>query len=162
MIIVSNTSPITNLAAIERLDLLEKLYGHVLVPEAVMAEMGASGADAGEFMLISRLHWIETREVSNRPVVSSLLLELDLGEAEAIALAMEAKADLLLMDERRGRKAASHLGLQVLGLLGVLMDAKHRGFADEIKPILDALILKAGFWINKQLYSLVIETAGEK
>lgn len=78
--------------------MLEKLYGHVLIPEAVIAELGAVGANADEFKLIQGIHWIETRAVSNRPLISSLTLELDIGEAEAIALAMETKSDLLLID----------------------------------------------------------------
>lgn len=161
MTIVSNTSPITNLAAIERLDLLEKLYGRVLVPQAVMAELGAMGANQTSFEQIKNLEWIETGEVSNRPLVASLRLELDKGEAESIALALEVKSGLLLMDERRGRRTANRFGLRVIGLLGVLMDAKNKGVAEEIKPILDALINKAGFWISGRLYTLVIETAGE-
>jgi hypothetical protein len=120
------------------------------------------GPDAGKVTSIHELAWIETRAVSNKPLVSSLLLELDPGEAEAIALSMETSANLLLIDERHGRKIAARFGVPVLGLLGVLIQAKREGFIKEAKPILDALISIAGFWISAPLYARVLETAGEK
>ncbi len=161
MIIVSNTSPVMNLAAIGRLDLLEHLYGNVLIPEAVFAELAAIDTGKFEFPSIQGLPWIETASVSDRSLVSSLMLELDFGEAEAIALAIEMKAGLLLIDERLGRKTASRLGLRFIGLLGVLVDAKRQGLISELKPVIDTLISKAGFWISGQLYSHVLKTAGE-
>jgi len=89
------------------------------------------------------------------------LSELDPGEAEAIALAKELKADLLLMDERRGRRVASRLGLRFVGLLGILVEAKHKGLIKAVKPILDSLITKAGFWLGNRLYTRILETVGE-
>jgi hypothetical protein len=88
-------------------------------------------------------------------------LELDDGEAEAIALAVESRADLILLDERKGRIVTSRLGLKFVGLLGVLIEAKHNGFVDSIKPIMDDLIKKAGFWISPQLYDHILQTTGE-
>jgi predicted nucleic acid-binding protein len=93
--------------------------------------------------------------------VTVLQMELDVGEAEAIALAKELAADLLLMDGRRGRDIAARLGLRVIGLLGVLIEAKHRGMIPAVKPILDDLKAKAGFWVSQQLYARVLQAAGE-
>ena len=82
-------------------------------------------------------------------------------EAEAIACALEVKAKLLLIDERRGRLVANRLGLSVTGLMGVLLLARKRGLIDSIRPSLDDLRRVAGFWISDALYRRVIEEAGE-
>jgi uncharacterized protein len=66
----------------------------------------------------------------------------------------------LLIDERRGRKVASRLGLKFIGLLGMLVEAKRKGFI-VVKPILDDMIAKAGFWVDSQLYARVLQEAGE-
>mgnify|MGYP001148757337 CR=1 FL=1 len=161
MIVVSNTSVILNLAAVGQLNLLEQLYGKVVIPEAVFRELLALGSELPLMPQIKSLLWIETRSVTNCLLVDSLLLELDEGEAEAVVLAMEIQADLLLLDERRGRKAASRWGLKLIGLLGILIEAKRRGFIGAVRPILDDLITKAGFWISRQLYARVLQEAEE-
>lgn len=161
MIVVSNTSPIMNLAVVEHLSLLEQLYSRIFIPEAVSEELSAIGLEQLGAKAIQSHSWIETRSVSNRSLVDSLLLELDAGEAETIVLAMEMKADLLLLDERRGRKAASRLGLRFIGLLGVLVDAKHKGLIVEVKPVLNDMIAKAGFWVDNHLYTRVLREVGE-
>lgn len=161
MIVVSNTSPIMDLAVIGQLSLLEKLYHKVLIPEAVFQELLAISSRQLGGAEIQTVAWIERRTISNRPLVDSLLLELDLGEAEAIALAVEIKADLLLLDERRGRKVASRLGLKFIGLLGALIEAKRKGFLAEVKPVLNHLIVQAGFWMGNQLYARILQEVGE-
>jgi len=161
VIVVSNTSPIMNLAAIGQLGILERLYGKVLIPEAVLQELSAVGSKQVDTSEIQGLLWIEKQDVSNRSLVDSLLLELGAGEAEAIVLAMEVKAALLLVDERRGRKVASRLGLKYIGLLGVLVEAKREGLIAELKPILDDLIVKAGFWVSSRLYNRFLKEVGE-
>ncbi len=155
MIVVSNTSPITNLAAISQLPLLQQLYETIIIPQAVYDEVVA-----GSIEVQSEL-WIQTQQVTNYPLVTALQLELDWGEAEAIALAVELKADLLLIDERRGRTVASRFGLKFTGILGVLIEAKHKGAISAVKPVLDSLILTAGFWVTEPLYSRVLQTARE-
>jgi predicted nucleic acid-binding protein len=69
-------------------------------------------------------------------------------------------ADILLIDERRGRRIAAGLGLRVLGLLGLLAEAKHRGSLHDCKPVLDQLIM-AGFWIGKDLYKKFLNEMDE-
>lgn len=161
MIVVSDTSPLMNLAAIGQLGLLEQLLGKVLIPEAVLQELSIMGLEQFGTKEIQKLPWIETRSVTNRTLVDSLLLELAKGEAEAIALATEMRADLLLLDERLARRAASRLGLRFTGLLGLLIEAKHRGFIVAVKPVLDALTTKAGFWVSRDLYARALQAAGE-
>ncbi|MBA3922625.1 MAG: DUF3368 domain-containing protein [Nostocaceae cyanobacterium] len=89
------------------------------------------------------------------------MLSVDLGEAEAIILALELKADLLLMDERRGRALATNYGLNVTGLLGVLLQGKRNGFIPAVKPLMDQLIEEVNFRVSSQLYSTILQTAGE-
>ncbi len=85
---------------------------------------------------------------------------LDIGEAEAITLAVELNADRLIVDERRGRKEAIRLGLRVTGILGILLAAKQQGLVSFIQPLLDDLIAN-GFWIREELYAELLQLAGE-
>ena len=97
----------------------------------------------------------------NRELVRALQQELDAGEAEAIALALETGAELLLMDERLGRETAAHLGLRYVGVIGVLVEAKHKGLVSALKPQLDALRDVAGFRVSGGLYRRVLQDEGE-
>jgi predicted nucleic acid-binding protein len=151
-----------NLLALGQLSLLEQLYGRVLIPELVLQELSVIASAQSEFQAIQTSSWIETRPVVDAHLTQSLLLELDAGEAEAIVLALETKADLLLIDERRGRRVASRMGLKVIGLLGIVVEAKQKGLITAVKPLLDELMLKAGFWVSRELYSYVLMSAGEK
>ena len=159
MIVVSDSSPITNLAAIGQLDLLRQLYHNVVIPTAVYRELTATEA-SHPGAIVQSLDWIEIKDVTNLLLVTALRIELDEGEAEAIVLAQEIAADLLLLDERRGRSVAGRFGLRVVGLLGVLIDAKQLGLILEIKPLLDELI-RFGFRIGQELYRRVLQAAGE-
>ncbi|WP_306557917.1 DUF3368 domain-containing protein [Nostoc sp. 'Peltigera malacea cyanobiont' DB3992] len=130
MIIVSDTSPITNLAAIGQLDLLRQLYSSVIIPKAVYNEMVGVNKIVPGAVEVQTLSWIQTQTVVNSLQVTEIQENnenIHLGEAEAIILSLEMKADLLLMDERRGRIVATSYGINVTGLLGVLLQAKNRG-----------------------------------
>ncbi len=94
-------------------------------------------------------------------MVEALLNELDIGEAEAIALAVEIQADQVLIDERRGRLVASRLNFSYTGILGILVEAKSQNLIAEVKPLLDELINKAGFWIAEPLYDSVLQLVNE-
>ena len=159
MIVVSNTSPITNLAAIGKLDLLRQLYHRIAIPDAVYRELTADGG-IYPGAVIESLDWIEVVIVENRSLVIALQAELDEGEAEAIALAQSKSSDLVLMDEHLGRAIAVRFGLRVVGILGVLVEAKNRGLVEEVKPLIDALMM-VGFRIGRDLYARVLQAAGE-
>jgi hypothetical protein len=161
VIVISNTSPITNLAAVGQLAILQQLYETVLIPDAVYAELTTGDSAQPGGTEVQTLPWIETKTVTNQTLVTALQMELDPGEAAAIALAVELKADVLLLDERRGRAVAARFGLRFVGLLGVLIEAKQKGCLAAVKPLLEALVTKAGFWVSQQLYARVLEAAGE-
>jgi len=162
MIVISNTSPLINLLAIDQLDLLKKLYGKIIIPQAVYQEITVKGAGQKGSTELEKLNWIEIKLVSDKKLVQALKLELDEGESEVIALAVELKAGLILIDERRGRTVARNLDISCIGLLGVLIEAKQKGLIKFVRPLLDDLISKAGFWINQKLYNRVLEAADEK
>jgi predicted nucleic acid-binding protein len=161
MTIVSNTSPIINLAWINKLDLLHKLFGEIVIPEAVWREVVVDGAGQPGADEVKTATWIKTQDVTNKALVQALRQELDAGEAEAIALALEIKAELLLMDERLGRETAHYLGLHYTGLIGVLIEAKRERIIDTIKPYLNMLRDIAGFRISNALYMRVLRDERE-
>ncbi len=96
VIIVSDTSPINNLAAINHLHLLHQLYGMVLIPEAVYRELADPNFPVAGAIEVQTFDWIQTRAVRDRTLVEALSNELDIGEAEAIALAVKSQADQIL------------------------------------------------------------------
>jgi len=119
------------------------------------------GADQPGAEAVSSASWIVRRTVTNRALVHGLQQELDAGEAEAIALAVEMDDALLLMDERLGRDTARHFGIRYTGVVGVLIEAKHQGFVQAIQPHLDALRDLAGFRVSAALYQRVLQDEGE-
>lgn len=158
--VISNASPIISLARAGHLHLLERLYREVTIPEAVFHELQGC-SDLIEGIRFDDLAWLKVLRVTNHPLVDALLLELDKGEAEAIVLAVETKADLLLIDERIGRRVAERMGLRFIGVLGVLIEAKEKRLVEKVKPILDAMITRSGFWIGDELYARVLQEAKE-
>lgn len=161
MTIVSNTSPIINLAFAGLLDLLPQLYGAISVPQAVWDEIVVYGNSQPGAAELQQAAWVHLKKTSNSELVHALRQELDAGEAEAIVLALELQADILLMDERLGRETAQHLGLRCVGLIGVLVEAKSKLLIPTIRPHLDLLRQQAGFRIGKSLYQSVLNDANE-
>jgi len=161
MSIVSNASPLINLARIGKLDLLHQLYDELIVPAAVWQEVVVEGAGQPGADEVKAATWIKMHAVTNRQLVQVLQQDLDAGEAEAIALALEIEAELLLMDEHLGRETARHLGLRYIGLIGALIEAKHKGLIHAVKPHLDALRDIAGFRVSDALYRRVLQDEGE-
>ncbi len=161
MIIISDSSPLINLAVIGQLHLLQRLYGRVIIPQAVYEEIVIEGARQAGATEVAQADWIDIKQIINRPLVTSLEGELDRGEAEAIVLAVELEDALLLIDERKGRMVANRLGVHSIGLLGILIKAKHEGMISAVGLIMDELRAKAGFWIGDDLYDYVLQVAGE-
>ncbi|MEL7006469.1 MAG: UPF0175 family protein [Bacteroidota bacterium] len=136
MIIVSDTSAITNLWQVNQLALLPELFGTITIPPAVQRELYVIPEQAKAF---AELSWLVVKSPTNQMLILQLESSLDLGEAEAIALALEFGADYLLMDEYMGRKIAAKYDLQLVGVLGILILAKKKKIISFMRPIIQDL-----------------------
>jgi uncharacterized protein len=164
MIIISDTSPITNLAAIGQLDLLRLLYGSIIIPLAVYHELTQTNHVNPGTEEVKMSSWIHPQAVQDVQKVTDILnskSNIHLGEAEAIILALELNAQLLLMDEKRGRMLANSYNLKVTGLLGVLLQAKNQQIIPLVKPLIEQLINQAEFRISAELYQQILVIAQE-
>lgn len=160
MIVVSNTSPLTSLAAIGRLELLRLLHGEIHIPQAVFDELHADRKLWPGAREVAAAQWIVRHELTDRPLAQALGQQLGPGESEALALAVELKADLILLDEKDGRAAAAELGLRMTGVCGILLRAKAKGEIPKVAPELDRL-LTIGFHLSEATRKHVLELAGE-
>lgn len=122
---VSNTSPISNLASIDRLSLLRSQFPKLWIPNAIARELQAHPDAAARSRIEGALHegWIRVESPRDSPLLRILQLQLHPGEAETIALATDTGADIVLIDEQEGRQFAAKAGLAVTGVLGVLLRA---------------------------------------
>jgi predicted nucleic acid-binding protein len=153
MIVVSDTSVITSLLHIRRAGLLQELYHTVLIPTAVQVELLRTHHQLPDFL--------ETKPAANRTMVARLEAELDLGEAEAIVLAKEANADLLLIDEKLGRQVALREGLRITGLIGLVIEAKQQKIITSVRELVAQLEIEAGFRLSDAVKSEAFRLAGE-
>jgi predicted nucleic acid-binding protein len=127
MIVVSNTSPLRYLIAVGRPELIQNLFGHVLIPRAVEMELTHPSAPmVVRNWMAQRPAWIEVRDLVAPPELA-LLGQLDAGEAEAIQLTIDLKAGTLILDERTGRAMAAARHIRVIGILGILLESYRRG-----------------------------------
>ena len=125
MIVIADTTPIITLMKLGRLDLLERLFGIVTVPNAVYEELVENSKYSVEAQIIVKCSFLKRCEVSDRQSIKILreVVGLDAGESEAIALAEETVADLLIIDERKGRRVAKQMELKITGTIGILLQA---------------------------------------
>jgi predicted nucleic acid-binding protein len=157
MIVVSDTSPICYLVLINGIDLLQKLYGRVIIPQAVYEELTALGSPAKvQSWIVQHPRWIEVQSVVGEPDVE--LSQLDAGECAAIALAEQIRANLVILDERAARKIAMGRGLKVIGLLGILGASADRGLVN-FTMMIDRL-RQTNFWASPQLIKLLLDRYG--
>jgi predicted nucleic acid-binding protein len=162
MRVVSNTSPICNLAVIERLDLLQHRYGEIVIASEVWLELSQLHHPAG-LAAITRARsdgWLRV-VILDTDQMLSFQPSLDPGETAAISLAKYLDANLLLIDELKGRNAARTCGLRVAGLLGELLYAKKQGTISSVKNEITLLKQEAGFFIRTDLEQYLLREAGE-
>ena len=161
MIVARDTSPLLSLTLVGQLDLLRQLYGSIVIPAAVRDELIVGGAAYGDGEEVIKQTWISVRPVDNPIVLKLLQRELDRGESEALALAIELKADLILLDEFKARRLADDLEVPHTGVLDLLIEAKRLNYVAVIKPTLDDLIARAHFHVSHKLYERTLHSAGE-
>lgn len=161
MIVVSDTSPISNLILIDRLVILRQLFAEIFIPPAVHAEIAALKLFDTDLREYENSTWIKRTTPENFEKVRSLQENVDEDEAQAIALALEIHCDLLLMDERIGTAIARNEGLRTVGLIGVLLKAKESGIVPAVRPIVSELKIKAGFWLHEDLEKRIFKEANE-
>lgn len=160
MIVVSDTTAISSLYRIGKLDLLQLLFHEIILPNAVFEELTALETFGYDIAVIKNADWIQVKHATNQALIFKLSEILDLGESEAIALAQEIGADLLLIDEKRGRLKANELGIATVGLIGIITRLKKAGHIEAIKPILDEL-RSSGCWIQESFYQKIVASEGE-
>lgn len=158
--IVSNTTPISELAKIGQLELLRALYQRILIPEQVYQELTTGQHPAKS--IVPAASWIEVRQLQNTQTFVALCADpyLDLGECAAITLAEELQADRLLVDDLAARREAQKRGLPIIGTLGILLGAKQQGLVPNLKDLLDDLFAN-GTWISRKLYREMLAAADE-
>ncbi|MEW5940610.1 MAG: DUF3368 domain-containing protein [Chloroflexota bacterium] len=163
MPVVSDTSPILGLSAIELLELLHEQFGAVFIPQAVLAELKIETDFRGTLEIRKALQsgWLAPREIQNKPLAQALSQDLDRGESEAITLALDLGMDMIVMDENLGRERARGMGLKTIGVLGILLNAKKRGRIESMATAMQALRREIGFFVSERLYKQILDEAGE-
>ncbi len=153
MIVVSDTSPITALLTVEAADLLPALFAEVVIPEAVRIELLRNHPNLPT--------WLRMEPVKDRAHVARYAQTVDIGEAEAIELARELRAERLLIDERKGRRLAAREGVPVIGLVGVVLLAKRRRLISSARALLDRLDREAGVYLSEEILAAALKSIGE-
>jgi hypothetical protein len=162
VIVVADTSVLINLCCIQRAELLRELFREVFIPPVVAAEFFSLARRDPRFLDLALPVWVRERAAQEISSELSELPHLDAGETAAISLALEIHADAILIDDRQGHAVAARMGLVVIGLLGVLLQARTAGLIPAIGPALKALREDAGFWISDSLQREILRLAGEE
>ena len=155
MIVVSDTTPVISLMKAGQLELLQKLFGVVCIPEAVYRELTDNEAFYEEVKMIQECEFLYVEEVDNRKSVTILrnFTGLDAGESESIILADEQSSDVLLMDEHKGRQVAKKMGITITGTIGILTQAFDEGTLtkEDVERCIEQL-KESGIRISEKLY----------
>ena len=163
MIVISDTTPIISLLKANHLDLLQRLYGNVLIPKAVYRELTENPTYSEEAKAIKTLDFLKMVPIENVKSVNVLrsVTGLDAGESEALIMYDEQNADLLLMDEHKGRRVAKQLNVRYIGTAGILMLAYDKGLiqSSDVKLCLD-MMLDSGIRLDEKLCNIVLEHVG--
>ena len=146
--IVADTGPLIAFARLGQLDLLHQVVESLVIPDAVYAELVGRGHDRPGAAEVEHGGWMHRRAVTDRDAVANLPRVLHAGEREAIVLAQEINAQLLI-DEQRGRDIALARGCAVIGILRIFAEAKYRGLIPAVRPLVEAL-LAIGYWIDEE------------
>lgn len=154
--VIANTTPLISLAEIDCFDILQKLYGEIVIPNAVFEEIKSEPAKT----LVKNCDFIRICAVKDYSLKRIFSSRLHAGEIDVLLLANEQKADLLIIDDNAAKKTAKFIGFKVTGTLGILLNGKKNGYIRNIKPLLDKLE-KNGFYVSKNVEQYVLAEANE-
>ena len=158
--VIVNSTPLIALCNIGSLDLLQKEYGRIVIPQAVFDEVTEKD-DSACRQIKQRPDWIEIEQISDNSQKQMYRAKLNDGEVEVMILAQEPPtADLLIIDDNAAKKTAKFLGLHVTGTLGVLLRAKMMGLVEEIAPLIEDLC-KNGFYVDETVKAMALKQASE-
>ncbi|MCB0290200.1 MAG: DUF3368 domain-containing protein [Calditrichaeota bacterium] len=146
--IISDSTCLIALDRIGQLTLLKQLFEQIYVPTAVHREFG------------KKVNWIKVTSVHNPIAIKTLMIQIDAGESEVIALALEMQDCVAILDDKKARRIAQDIGLKITGTVGLLLKAKKDGVIGKIKPLLDQLN-EAGFHVGGSLYQNALRLANE-
>jgi len=155
MILIADSSALIALAVVDKLDILEALFGEVYVPRAVYAEV--SHQSKGESEKLALYCKDKVLDIGSEV---NLNITLGSGESEAIILYKEKCADFLLCDDKKAKKFAMSFGVNVIGSLGILLKAKEKKLISEIHPLIEKL-KSSQIYIDDKTFALVLKMAGE-
>jgi len=156
---ICNTSPLLYLHVVGQLELLSQLYGQVLIPPAVQAELEAGAQHGINVPVVETLSWLRVTPLASQTLLP-LATDLGRGEAGVIGLGLERPNSRLILDDALARRIARLNGLRFTGTMGVILRAKQRGLLDAVKPVVLAL-RNAGLWLSDSLVTEVLQQAGE-
>lgn len=158
--VVVNTTPLIALSHVGQLDLLRRLYGEIIIPEAVYRELSVKTESVCKKAVDSSLDWIRIGKIKNQLAKSMYKTQLHDGEVEVMILSKEIGADVVLIDGANAKKHAKYLDLPVTGTLGILIKARQKGYVEELKPILDQMV-QNGIYISQSVIQMCLEQVGE-
>lgn len=161
MKIVCDSTALIGLAKIGNLELLEKIFGEIFVPNAVFVEVVDRGKGRPGTKEVQDARWIRKRTVKDNRTVEMLVAEMGRGEAEVLVLGKELNADWLILDDERARNSAQSAEFHIIGLGGILLLAKQLGFIPAVKPLLDQLDSK-NFRLSIRVRKEILKKANEK
>lgn len=159
--VIVNTTPLIALCHVGQLDLLKKLYGEIIIPQAVYRELSEKKESICKKQVDASLNWICVEKIENKMAKSMFKTQLHDGEVEVMILAKEKNADIVIIDDANAKKHAKYLKLPVTGTLGVLIKAKQQGYIMELKPIMQEMIDK-NIYISENLMKFCLEQVNEK
>ena len=148
-VIIADSACLIALDRIGRLSLLRDLFTSIVIPNAVAEEFG------------QQLDWFIIQEVASPPLLKVLVNQIDYGESEVIALALETSDSIAIIDDKKARRIAKDLGINVIGTIAIVLKAKQNDIIPAVKPILDDLN-SVGFHLSKNLYNKALALAGEE
>ena len=161
---ISDSSTLIHLAKIGRLNFLRKFHKKILVAPAVWREVVEEGKDwpgSNELKEAKQAGWIEVVEPTNRTLIHFLRKDLHGGESETIALAVENDSEIVFLDESEARRIARVYGLNITGVVGILIRAKREDMIPSLQEELDKLRDEAGFWIGDDVYMKALQSSEE-